>query len=603
MKDPLIRRSTLKRLMVCMMTIVLTASRSHAITIVSGPSFTPATNAPLAGVLQVTTDVDSRVSVLVGDGSGIWERDFFDYGQSHSIPLLGFKPDQTSLIQVTVYDRYRNACTSPQVLTFVTGSLPAPFPPFTLLESQPAQMEPGYTLFTLVNRDYDSNYITIVDSSGAVVWYNGPWPSADVDVRQLDDGNLFFVDAASNRFLEINMLGQIVQSWNAAAGFPINAHDGVPTDHNTILYLSDSRQTVSDFPASDLVSNPPLETVSVDDNPIVEISSTNGALLNSWSPLAMLDPTRITYLTYGPYSGSPDGVDNEHANAVIENTNDNSLIVSLRNQNAVFNFTRSGQLKWILGPPAGWPSSFQPYLLTPVGTPFEWNYGQHGPMLTPQGTLLLYDDGIERASPYDAIVPDADNYSRGVEYAIDETNMTITQVWDTTQAPGEDRLFTPIVGKTDWLPITRDVLVTYGYITYVNGNHPSPYSADATMVRLIEYTHDPVPQVVFDLCIFDYNNTNANYLGNWVYRSHRIPDFYAHPAEPVTDLTITGQNNLPLLEFSGDPARQYVVCASTNLTDWTTLGAPVPGAGTGEYNFEDLNGDQSVTRYYRIMTQ
>ena len=100
---------------------------------------------------------------------------------------------------------------------------------------------------------------------------------------------------------------------------------------------------------------PPLRTTNVDDNPVVEISSTNAALLNAWSPLDLLDPTRVTYLTYENRHGSPVGVDNEHANAIIDDTNDNSIIVSLRNQNAVFKFSRStGQLKWILGPPALW---------------------------------------------------------------------------------------------------------------------------------------------------------------------------------------------------------------------------------------------------------
>ncbi len=600
-------RTSLSRLVgVFLLAVVVTfgfPKCSKAITFLTPPTFTPATNAPLAGQLQINTDVDSRVSALVSDGTGIWERDFYDFATNHTVPLLGFKPGQTNLIQVTVYDKNRNANTSPQLLTFITSPLPTHFTPCKVLTNSPDQMEPGYTLFTLVNRDFNSNYVTIVDNSGAVVWYNGPWPSADVDVKQMDNGDLFFVDAASNRFLEINLLGNVVHTWNGAAGYPINAHDGVPTEHGTILYLSDQRETVQNFPTSDTIPNPSLTTATIDDCPIIEISATNDTLLNTWSPLTMLDPTRVTYLTYGPYSGSPYGTDNEHANAVIENTNENSLIVSLRNQNAVFSFTRAGQLKWILGPPALWSTAFVPYLLTPVGTPFEWNYGQHGPMLTPEGTLVLYDDGIERASPYASIVPDQNNYSRAVEYAIDETNMTVNQVWDTSITTNQDRFFTPIVGKTDWLPKTRNILVTYGYITYLNGAHPSSYSAGATMARLIEYTHDPVPQVVFDLSIFDYTNTSATYLGNWVYRCHRIPDMYAHPAESVADLAINNEYGVPLLEFSADPNGSYLVQGSDDLVNWTTLGTPVPDEGVGEYYFEDLNADQSATRFYRVVTQ
>jgi hypothetical protein len=53
---------------------------TQAVTILSGPTFTPAANAPLAGVLRLTTDVASRVSVLVSDGTNLWERDFYDFG-------------------------------------------------------------------------------------------------------------------------------------------------------------------------------------------------------------------------------------------------------------------------------------------------------------------------------------------------------------------------------------------------------------------------------------------------------------------------------------------------------------------------------------------
>jgi len=367
--------------MASLMAAILTVSPwSRAITILSGPSFTPATNAPLAGLLQLTTDVDSRVSVLVSDGTDIWERDFYDYATTHSVPLLGFKPDRTNQILVTVYDEHRNAYTAPQLLTSVTAPLPTNFPSWTVLTSEPDAMEPGYTLFIIQSGPYC--YIIVMDNSGEVVWY-APWTHNDSDVRQLDNGDLFIEQQnPSNKFLEINMLGDTVNTWDAPAGYPVNPHEGLVTEHGTIMYLSDASQSVSNFPSNDTDSNAPLKTVNIDDNPVVEISFTNSALLHTWSPLNLLDPTRVTYLTYEYPSAY--GVDNEHANAILEDTNDNSIIVSLRDQNAVFKFSRStGQLKWILGPPANWGTNWQPYLFTPVGTPFDWNYGQHAPELTP----------------------------------------------------------------------------------------------------------------------------------------------------------------------------------------------------------------------------
>jgi hypothetical protein len=57
------------RLCAILMTVVSLTPMSHALTFVSGPSLRRAANAPLAAVLQLTTDVDSRISVEATDGT------------------------------------------------------------------------------------------------------------------------------------------------------------------------------------------------------------------------------------------------------------------------------------------------------------------------------------------------------------------------------------------------------------------------------------------------------------------------------------------------------------------------------------------------------
>jgi arylsulfate sulfotransferase len=570
--------------------------RSHAITILTGPSFTPATNAPLAGLLKLTTDVPSRLRVQVSDGTNTWERGFYDLATNRSVPLLGFKPGRTNQIRVTVCDKFRNACAATPSLTFVPAALPASLPRFTVLKCEPDKMEPGYTLFIVhPNSGTTGHYIVILDNTGEVVWYSPAPTTTSFDVRQLDNGDLF---TEANGFTELNLLGQTVKTWAAASGYPVNVHEGVPTSHGTILYLSDVGRSVTNFPSS-VASNAIRWTANVNDNPVVEISATNGALLNAWPLVPMLDPTRISYLTYEFYTFY--GVDNIHANTIIDVTNDNSIIVSLRNQNAVVKFSRSGQLKWILGTHANWGPAFQPYLLTPVGTPFEWNYGQHSPKFTPQGTLLLYDNGDQRASPFDPPVADQANYSRAVEYLIDETNMTVSQVWDSTTAD-TNRLFSLVMGDADWLPQRQNVLVTHAYVTYVNGVHPSTYATNAMMGRIREVTHGSPPEVVFDVAFFDYTNRSPSYAGCYIYRSDRIPDLYPHPVAPVTHAVLRCQGQTCHLEFSADPALGYLIQTSTDLANWTTVGSPVPQNAPGDFDFDDLVADPPAARFYRVVT-
>jgi arylsulfate sulfotransferase len=568
---------------------------AHAVAILSGPSFTPATNAPLAGLLELTTDEDSRVSVSLDDGTATWERRFYDYGTTHSVPLLGFKPGRTNVITVTVQDKFRNAVQAAQPLVFITGPLPAVLANSVLWTSQPQKMEPGYTLFRIENRQNINDYVAMVNYYGEVVWYSDAPTTSDV--RQLENGNLFM--PLNKSFVEINMLGDRVNTLVVPTNLPINLHDGVPTPHGTILYLSDASRMVTNFPTSTTNPNAPRQTTNVLYNLVVEVSATNGALLHTWSPIDVLDAARLTYLTLSIHSSL--GWDNEHANAVIEDPRDDTLIVSMRNQSIVFKFYRAtGQLKWILGPHENWGPEFAPYLLKPMGTPFEWQYGQHAPMFTPRGTLLIYDNGNDRAIPFAPRVQDTNNYSRAVEYAIDEEKMEVSQVWEYGRDVGE-RLYTDRVGNADWLPKRGNVLINFGYVNYTNGFRPSPYSPAAVMVRIKEVTYETVPEIVFDLAFFNYSNKKTDYAGCYTYRSHRVPDLYAHPAKPVADLTVRCKNGIQRLEFSGDETRTYTIEASTNLTDWQELGMAVSETVPGNYGFEDQSQD-GRSRCYRVIT-
>jgi hypothetical protein len=558
--------------------------------------------------LQIATDVNSRISVIISDGFGNQEKDFYDFSTNHSEILLGFKPNQTNQILVTVYDENQNSATAPQLLTFVTAPLPSNFPVYTVLTNLPSQMEPGYTLFIDEDRNTLVGFAIFMDNSGNVVWYKQTPQYSDADVRQLANGDLLFEEQPPNNdFVEINMLGQTVRVLHPPAQYPVNLHEALETSRGTLLYISDVSVSVPNFPSvlpsqSMTETNPPLKTVTMDDNPVVEINATNGALVNAWSMVNMIDPDRVTYLTGD--STTSYGVDNIHANAIIDDTNDNSIIVSMRDQNAVMKFSRlTGAIKWILGSPTNWPASFQQYFFTPVGSPFDWNWGQHRPTLTPQGTVLMYNDGDWRADPFSTPVPDASNYGSAEEFSLDETNMLISEVWNSQWQTNQDRLYSQVVGKAQWLPQTRDVLVTYGYVQWVNGLSPNPKDTDGSMPRIKEYTHDPIPQVVFDLAMWNYTNTSSTYIGNLVYRATRIPHLYPHPLVPVPNLVINLQNQIPVLTFSADPTYTYSIQQSTDLKNWTIIGTALKSGSAGDYFYFDLDANDKAMRYYRVMAQ
>jgi hypothetical protein len=216
--------------------------------------------------------------------------------------------------------------------------------------------------------------------------------------------------------------------------------------------------------------------------------------------------------------------------------------------------------------------------------------------------LLFYDDGNCRAEPFAPPVPDPDNYSRAAEFSVDETNMEVSQLWEFSDT-NSDRLYTGSLGNAPLLPQTGNVLVTFGNISYENGAPPSAVATNATMVRIKEVTHDPNPTVVFDLELFDTNVTNTNYGGYSAYRSYRIPDLYGHPAVPVADLTIQSPFGQPLLEFTADPALNYVVQFSADLVNWLDIGTPFSDDANGDFSFMDESGEGLGAGFYRVITQ
>jgi len=294
------------------------------------------------------------------------------------------------------------------------------------------------------------------------------------------------------------------------------------------LVISTELRVVDNFPTE--VGNPesPQESASVIGDVIVEFQP-DGTIVNRWSLLDLMDPDRYGYLSAGNFwktrgYGHIEGElkDWGHANSVFYNPPDDSVIVSLRHQDAVIKLSReTGELVWILGTHAGWGDRWKPYLLNPVGE-FEWQYHQHAARTTRDGLLLLFDNGNDRAWPPETRTPDKEAYSRAVEFKIDEEQGTVEQVW---LYGGPGAFFSSFVSEADLLPVTGNVLVTEGGLTrndqgeYASGREATRYST-----RIVEVTHSQAPEIVFELLIEDPSVEDP--MGWTVYRSERLPDLY-----------------------------------------------------------------------------
>lgn len=494
--------------------------------------------APLARTLDVSTDIATKIEVIADDGNGHQINIVFPGLETdHQLTLLGLRPNRSYdlTIMATAANGQQRTLTLKDVIT--TAPLPAEFPLINLRSNVPNQMEPGYTLLDARRKDRTYAAVTIVDSDGRVVWY---WePPAQSETERLADGSFLTLDSRSGLVQRIDMLGNTLSAWHSArshngipGSLPVDArtfhHDVIQTPHGTFITSGrDSTNIVDNFPL-DETDETITGTAIVRDEPVIEFDF-SGAVVGRWPFLPMLKPTRVGF---DGTRGLPAAADWVHLNAVCYEKEDDSIIASLRHQDAIVKFSRqSGALKWILGPPANW-AGFENFLLTPIGQNFRWPYHTHAPMLTTQGTILVFDNSNYQASPFtgQARLPATDNFSRAVEFVVDENSMTVRQVWEYGFEQSNEKLYAPFVGDADELPETGNVLVTFGGLCEINGVPSDNNRECRSWARVVEVSYDTTEKV-FDLEIDDADTTSSGYI---VIRSERLPTLYPDSAIELT---------------------------------------------------------------------
>ena len=488
---------------------------------VQGPFVTSAPNAstPLVAVLHAATEMPTILSITITDGSNTWTQTSDELSVDHEMPLLGFRPGTTHEIEVIATDVDGTRFDTAPMLTWVAPELPAGFPTMTVTGDISAT-EPGLTLFPVYRFTGTNKYVVAVDPTGDVVWYHES-DEIFVDVRQLPGGNLLMTRDKDD-IVEMDIVGNVVREWHAASS-PHSApsgtisvgtdsfhHEVVPLNGGTYLTLTSEIRSYDGYPTSEIDPTPRTEPTGVVGDVIVKFAI-DGSVVSETKLLDILDPFRIGYNALSVrywnshYPESAPTVDWSHANGVIP-SGDGGFIVSLRHQDALVKVDGTGSLVWILGDPNGWDASFAGYLLQPVGGAFSWPYHQHAPELTSVGTILLFDNHNGGAFPPDT--QETDPRSRAVEYRVNESSMTVQQVWE--YAPGN--LYADFIGDADEMPTTGNVLVTFGGLRGEADGQPS--------ARIVEVTRDSSSTVTWELHVED---TNPSGPGNYfIYRAERI---------------------------------------------------------------------------------
>jgi hypothetical protein len=400
-------------------------------------------------------------------------------------------------------------------------------------DGDPARTEPGYTLFDAIphgdNKAY-GNPLVIVDARGEVVWYLNA--KRNGDARQLANGNLLVMQG--NHISELDMLGNVVRRWDAVgeqgqrkAERPVRVrtfhHEVFPMDNGHYLALSVEKRRFEHYPTSTADPDADPAPAEVAGDVIVEFTA-DGTLVNRWSLLDILDPCRLGFGSLGDHWNNhfrTETQDWSHANGVIHDPRDDSLIVTIRHQDATIKFSRAtGELIWIMAPRANWDlARFGKFFLKAANPQdFFFPYHHHAPQILPNGNLLLYDNGSYRSSPFHDGSESPYAFSRAVEYAIDEQHMTARLVWEYGQY-ADNLYYSGALGDADFQPRTGNVLITHGNVVDEQGKRSA---------MMVEVTRAIPAEEVFTLRVFDATSEPKN--GWRVYRSERIPGLYRRGA-------------------------------------------------------------------------
>jgi hypothetical protein len=198
-----------------------------------------------------------------------------------------------------------------------------------------------------------------------------------------------------------------------------------------------------------------------------------------------------------------------HGNGVHHDPRDNSVLLSLRNLDAVIKIDRStGQIRWILARDIGWSEPLRAKLLKPVDPDFIWPSHQHNPRLTPQGHIVVFNNNVHQAIPFtgERVKSASESLSQAVVYEIDEQERTVRVVFSTPTEASEGAV-SFAMGDAHVLPRTGNVLVDFS-LCYPGLNIETFDANDLTRVypddlpstpRIREYTIDDPQNPVFDV--------------------------------------------------------------------------------------------------------
>lgn len=262
-----------------------------------------------------------------------------------------------------------------------------------------------------------------------------------------------------------------------AAKSNLKRHDGknVRTVRDVIVEVDENGNAVDDWRLYEILDPYRDVVLKVLDQGAVclNIDATQAAKTLSADELSALD----AHDQFGDIVGSGPGRNWAHVNSVDHDTEDDSIIISSRHQDAIIKIGRDKEVKWILGASAGWKDKYKDKLLHPVDAKgnkincsengvcngnFDFTWTQHTAFKIDsksKGDIIYvsaFDNGDSRGMEQPAMP--TMKYSRAVIYKIDQKKMTAEQIWEYGKERGYD-WYSSVTSLVEYQPDLDSVMV------------------------------------------------------------------------------------------------------------------------------------------------
>jgi hypothetical protein len=293
--------------------------------------------------------------------------------------------------------------------------LPTGYPAVSLLTSN--NPEAG-ALFVSPFQPGNTGHLMVLDNLAQPLFYRR-LSLFTFDFKRQPDGRLTFW-GGNNKFYALDSAYTVVDSFATGNGYTTDLHECVVLANGHALLMSYDVQPVD----MSLIVQGGRADAMVVGLIVQEIDNSNNVVFQwrSW------DHFQITDMANSCLESLTDSlVDYVHGNA-IDLDSDGNLLISSRSLNEITKINRTtGAVMWRFGLYA----TQNDFTILNDTRGFR---GQHDIRRLPNGNLILYDNGNCNAT----------EWSRAVEYDMDEVGMSATQVWEGRVTP--DR-FGPFMGS------------------------------------------------------------------------------------------------------------------------------------------------------------